>query len=80
MSDRLPPEIDNILKHMELHGGRITFATHTVDRKQGWLVGYEFGREAEDSDMAGGAAYGTGPDLDSAVAEVAEQIGIEVNR
>lgn len=40
-----------------------------------WLVGLEFGREAEDSPMAGGAAYGTGKTLAEAAERVAEEMG-----
>lgn len=77
MSDKLPPVFDQLLDHLQANGGKIVIGCDE-DRAYGreWIVGYEFGREAEDSDMAGGAAYGMGPDLDSAVTQVADQVGL----
>lgn len=41
-----------------------------------WIAACEFGREAPDSDMAGGAAYGVAPTADEANAHVLREIGL----
>lgn len=41
----------------------------------GWVVGLHFGHEAEGSDMAGGASYGTDPSLAEALRVVIEETG-----
>lgn len=41
---------------------------------QTWVAAYEFGREAEDSDMAGGASYAQSPHLPDALRRVAEEV------
>jgi hypothetical protein len=40
------------------------------------LVSVEFGREADDSDMVGGAAYGVGPTLEEALESVVADLGL----
>jgi hypothetical protein len=80
MSDKLPPVFDDLLTHLQEEGGQIVIGYH-IDRTHGreWVVGYTFGKEEPenpDNDMAGGAAYGVGPDLDSAVLMVTEQVGL----
>jgi hypothetical protein len=76
MSDKMPPVFDRLLDHMRDQDGGGQFVISTRGTGNEWVVGYTFGKEAEDSDMAGGAAYGMGPDLDSAVTQVAEQVGL----
>lgn len=56
------------------HGGAI--ASGTLGNRAGWVVSVEIGREAEDSPMAGGAAYGQAPELVEALRQCAEQMGI----
>jgi hypothetical protein len=46
------------------------------DRDTPWSVSYEFGKEAEDSDMVGGAAYGLGKTAEEAVKQAASECGI----
>lgn len=41
-----------------------------------WYLHAEFGKEAEDSPMAGGAAYGVDPDLRVALEQVASDCGL----
>lgn len=41
-----------------------------------WIAACEFGQEAPDSDMAGGAAYGVAPTADEAIAHVLREIGL----
>jgi hypothetical protein len=71
-----------VLDHLAGEGGRLTIAfrqgevdTPPDDR---WIVGYEFGREAEDSDMAGGASYGMGANLNQALRQVFDEVGAKV--
>lgn len=61
---------DKLIADFEDEGGSmvITYTHHGV--RPGWLIGYEFGREDEDSPMAGGAAYGTGETFDEAWQEI----------
>lgn len=42
-----------------------------------WMVSYEFGKEAEDSDMVGGAAYGVGDTPEEALRQVLEQCRLD---
>jgi hypothetical protein len=76
MSDKLPPVFDQILDHMRDQDGGGQLVISTRGTGEDWVVGYHFGKEADDSPMAGGAAYGMGPDLDSTVVQVAEQVGL----
>jgi hypothetical protein len=76
MSDKLPLVFDQLLDHLKGEGGHIVITFREDHHGSEWVVGYEFGREAPDSDMAGGAAYGMGPDLDSAVTQVTDQVGL----
>jgi len=82
MSDRLPPVFDKLLEHLAEEGGKIVISRDTnerQDKQERWFVGYEFGHEEPDNpdnDMAGGAAYGMGPDLDTAVTQVSDQVGL----
>jgi len=45
--------------------------------RAGWTVALEFGREAEDSDMVGGASYAAESDLFVALTKVAQQVRAE---
>lgn len=60
--------------HMVFDVAAVTENGQTFDRV---LIGYEFGKEAEDSPMAGGAAYATGETVEEAVIQLAEQLGIK---
>lgn len=70
---------------MERDGGQLVIATqgpHRPGKQVGgreWVVAYTFGHEEPDNpenDMAAGASYGIGPDLDSALATVFDELGI----
>lgn len=53
-------------------GGRVVLA---YDLDQGeWVAGVEFGREAPDSDMVAGAAYGVGQTAQQALDQMAEDL------
>jgi hypothetical protein len=74
--------MSGVLDHLAGEGGRLTIAfrqgevdTPPDDR---WIVGYEFGREAPDSDMAGGASYGMGANLNEALRQVFDEVGAKV--
>ena len=42
----------------------------------GWVAACVFGREAPDSPMAGGAAYGDGDTADTALSQVLDELGL----
>jgi hypothetical protein len=71
-----------VLDHLAGEGGRLTiaFARGEIDTPPDdrWIVGYEFGREAEDSDMAGGASYGIGGNLNIALRHVFDEVGAKI--
>lgn len=71
-----------LLDHLAGEGGRLAIAFNRGDPGPGkddsWVVAYEFGREAEDSDMAGGASYGIGGNLNEALRTVFIEVGAVV--
>lgn len=68
-------EFAAVADHMMTYGGRLVISFQ-FGRANGATVGYEFGREADDSDMAGGASYGIGATVDEAMIAMAEALGI----
>jgi hypothetical protein len=76
--DRTMPKFTQwpaLIEHLTENGGRLV-VSYTPGDEDRAVAGYEFGREAEDSDMAGGAAYGMAATLDEALIQMAEQVGI----
>jgi len=72
-----------LLDHLAGEGGRlvISYTPQSPEEEspdERWLVGYEFGREAEDSDMAGGASYGVNATLRDALQHVFDEVGAVV--
>jgi hypothetical protein len=66
--------IDKILEHLHVEGGRLTVAYD--DEEDDWTVAFEFGHEAEDSPMVGGASYATGRNLEVCLNFIADEVGI----
>lgn len=66
--------VEIILRNLMEQGGRLVI---TVDHDRGdpVVVGCEFGQEAEDSPMAGGASYGIGETPEQALATVLGETG-----
>lgn len=62
-----------VARVLEKEGGRLAIAYD--HHRAEWVVGLEFGQEADDSDMAGGAAYGTGDTYSEAMAQAAGDLG-----
>lgn len=63
-----------LLVHYVEDAGEGVFAiSYMGEKKKGWSVMAEFGREAEDSPMVGGAAYGMG----STLREALEPAGVD---
>jgi hypothetical protein len=52
--------------------------SHSDDPREGrdWVVGIEMGREAPDSDMVGGAAYGVAGKLTDALEQALSEAGV----
>jgi hypothetical protein len=66
-------KLSAIMGHAERQGRyRLTLGTTETES----FVGYEFGREAPDSPMYGGASYGIGDTLDEALDQVIDEVGI----
>lgn len=55
-------------------GGRLVLSFDSDGRE--WTLGCEFGRESEDSDMVGGAAYSRGADVELCISDIAHQLGL----
>lgn len=57
-----------LIDHLEEHEGQLIISySNDNSKNREWVVGYKFGKEAEDSDMAGGATCGFGPSLAQAL-------------
>jgi hypothetical protein len=68
-----------ILDHLAQEDGRLMVSHRpATDGSERWVVGYEWGHEAEDSDMVGAASYGMGPVLRDALQQVFDEIGATV--
>lgn len=70
--------MDELIKFLEKQGSGRFAVSFLPDQDSGmpWTVMAEFGREAEDSNMAGGAAYGVGNSFEEAFAQLKNEIGI----
>jgi len=68
--------VEMILRYVEYLGGIVAFVRKDSDGTNEWVIAAEFGKEAEDSPMVGGGAYGSGPDLRVAVEQVASDCGL----
>lgn len=64
--------LNAIVRGLVYNGHGAFTVAYDGERKQ-WSVATEFGFEADDSDMAGGAAYGVGT-TDEALAPVVERV------
>jgi hypothetical protein len=69
--------IGQALETVEEEGGRLMISK--MDDGS-WVVGMEWGREAEDSDMAGAAAYGLQPNLYDALDQALGEVGLNNGR
>lgn len=67
--------LQKIVEHMQKveAGGALTLV---LDEAGDWSASYVFGQEAEDSPMAGGAAYGYGPTADLTLGAIARDCGL----
>lgn len=68
--------MERLAKHVEQAGGGVFGMALRENGK--WVVSAEFGREAPDSPMAGGAAYGLDKDLRRALETAAHDCRILV--
>ena len=64
---------------LEKEEGRVTFFKFSKNGEAQYGVGIEFGKESEDSDMIGGAAYGIGESLEEAFKDVIKTMRWEMN-
>ncbi|MGQ0774576.1 MAG: hypothetical protein ACT4NY_09185 [Pseudonocardiales bacterium] len=64
--------IDLIIEGLARESGRLMIA---CDTQKQWLVGIEFGREDEDSDMYAAAAYGVGATAQEAITKALAETG-----
>jgi hypothetical protein len=62
-----------ILTHMNKE--KVGQLVITLNDRHEWVVGYEFGKEAEDSPMSAGASYGLSSALYQALDQVVKEIG-----
>lgn len=72
----LATQMGGVEKGLTSEGGRVVLS-HDPDRHEdeSWVVGIEFGKEAPDSPMAGGAAYGTGGTMLEALQQAVDETG-----
>lgn len=71
ITDETKNTLQVLFRHIEQNEGRLVISQTS---KGEWVIGYEFGKEAEDSDMAGGAAYGIGPSLTMALNQTVQDL------
>lgn len=64
--------IGTLFEHAAENGPARLALIHDEDGS--WSVSYEFGAEAPDSTMAGGAAYGTGSTLEVALSQAVGEL------
>jgi len=70
-------QLERLLRHLHTNGGRLTILFDPAGESgctEPWTLGYEFGKEADDSDMVGGAAYASSLSLGQAVADLYEEV------
>ena len=69
--------LKKLVKYLdEQDGGGALVIQRTEDDAVPWMVSFEFGKEAEDSDMVGGAAYGAADTAEEALKQVVSQCGL----
>ena len=61
-----------LTQFLKSEGGQLVI-TYNNDKEK-WVLGLEFGREAEDSDMAGGASYYSGIDLEWGLNQIVQEV------
>ena len=73
-----PEKIGRLIGFLAKEGGHLTIVYSELDERENkpnrWLIGIEFGREAEDSPMVAGASYHVGPDLPGCIDRVIEEL------
>lgn len=70
-------ELAAFLAHLDATGdvGHLVISREIRHHEAGdWAIACEFGREAPDSPMSGGAAYGIDPDLETALAQALDDL------
>jgi hypothetical protein len=65
--------LNRAVKTIAEEGGRLMISYE--EEKGVWITGMEWGKEAEDSDMAGAAAYGLQDTLESSLGALVEDAG-----
>lgn len=78
-------QMGGVEKGLTEQGGKIVISHHarqsgdelqvSARESDPWVVGIEFGQEAPDSDMAGGAAYGMGDTMIEALQKAVDETG-----
>lgn len=71
MPENVADAMTKVLSTLDEQGGRFALARSD---ERGWVAGLEFGREAPDSPMAAGAAYGTGDSALEAISRLAADL------
>lgn len=66
--------LDRLEQGLHREGGQLV-VTASPDRRREWTVGLTFGEEAQDSPMAGGAAYGMADNLQDALRAALDEAG-----
>ena len=85
LDDMAEENIKSILAYCKTQPGGgvlgISFDPEMGDPETGgeWIISCEFGQEAPDSPMRGGASYSSHPDLNTALFEVATEMGVAVD-
>jgi hypothetical protein len=69
-------EYNEFLRRLQIHMiGQEEGSLGISYKDKEWTVGYVFGQEAPDSDMAGAASYAVGPQLSQCLQQVVEEVG-----
>lgn len=66
----------SFLAHLEAQGGVMSISYNPDVQPDPYIVGYHFGRESEDSDMVGGAAYGVSSTAADAFAGMLQDLAL----
>lgn len=78
-SDRTKPRslVDRLAEHVSKNGAVVISYTQQEDTIGTFVVGSEWGSEAEDSPMAGAAAYGVDPEITRALRKLLDEAGVQ---
>ena len=68
--------MDDVLQFLREKGGTFSSSFESSIESQPWTVAIVWGKEAEDSNMAAAAAYGTGDTFEDALASAKAEAGI----